>query len=350
MTSKPIESPKRGDGMRAAWGASVADRANECADTIDALLGPGGITSLREPQQSAGLAPFAVRCYKLDPTDTSQLAEFPGKYGWKIYLPTGCLSVGGTCSPLNRRTKDIEGHEDEDGDWYDLAVDELADSGALTATEDGKTVYYYEWDVVVHAKTSAKVYGVDALDADARRLFYVEARPRVMPGGQARTAEQLAYCCWGDEFYQTVATFHVRTEPVTGGVAKVSRNISQTVKTPISVAGHAASNFDLEWYFSVDGDTGKLECRKVCCRRVVQAAAGMTIEGPDYVDVTGAESTIYARIDVNGAGDCVLGVVMDPEMSGSGDLVTWLLLYKMSYNMVKDDYRASSLVNVQVFR
>ena len=305
-----------------------------------------------------GLAPFAVRSYKLDPTDDSQSREFIGKYGWEIYLPPGCLSVGGNCTPLNRKMNELDGHEDDDENWYDLAVDEDADCGARSVTEavpDGqggttnKTVYYYEWDVIVHAKTRAKVWQVDELNASARRLYYVEARPRKLTNGQNRTSEQQAENYWGDEVYQTVATFNVRTEPNTP-VAKVSRSISQTVKNAISVAGRERSNFDLEWYFSIDDDTGKLNCEKVYCRRISTAAAGMTVTGPDYVEVTDAASTIYARIDTNGAAENVLDVVLDPSATGSGDFVTWLKLYDMSFNVVRADYRASSLVNVQVFR
>lgn len=307
---------------------------------------------------SGALHPFAVRCYRLDQSYAGQDREFLGKYGWKIYLPPGCLSVGDNCEPLNRKMNEIDGYEDEDDNWYDLSVDEDADCGPRTVTEavpDGqggttnKTVYYYEWDVIVHAKTSAKVWQVDGLNDSARRLYYVEARPRKLRNGQVRTDEQNADNYWGDEFSQTIATFHVRIAPNTP-VAKTSRKILQTARTAISVAGRARSNFDLEWYFSIDDDTGKLNCEKVYCRRISTAAAGMNVTGPDYVEVTDADSTIYARIDVNGAAENVLDVVLDPDSTGGGDLVTWLKLYDMSYNKVENDYRASSLVNVQVFR
>ena len=303
-------------------------------------------------------APFAVRCYRLDPDDDSITREFLGRYGWKIYLPPGCLSVGGNCEPINRKMTELDGHEDDEGDWYDLAVDEDADCGARSVTEavpDGqggttdKTVWYYEWDVILHAKTSAKLWQVDELNDPARRLYYVEARPRKLASGQDRTEEQKAAGYWGDEFSQTIATFHVRTEPRTP-VAKVSRKIVQTVQNAISVAGRERSNFDLEWYLSVDEDTGKLEFEKVYCRRIWTAAAGMTVTGPDYVEVTDAEATIYARLDTNGAGENVLAVVLDPSSTGGDDFVTWLKLYDMAFNVVKADYRATSLVNVQVFR
>ena len=51
-----------------------------------------------------------------------------------------------------------------------------------------------------------------------------------------------------------------------------------------------------------------LSCDKVYCRRIEQAAAGMTVVGPTYAEVTNALSTIYAYIDTNGAGENVLCV------------------------------------------
>lgn len=72
--------------------------------------------------------------------------------------------------------------------------------------------------------------------------------------------------------------------------------------------GKERSNFDLEWYFNVPESTGMLSCDKVYCRRIEQAAAGMTVTGPTYAEVTNALSTIYAYIDTNGAGENVLCV------------------------------------------
>ena len=88
MTSMPVESPRRGDKMRASWGAAVADRVNECADAIDVLRGPGSLDSMRGDAASAGVAPFTVRY------DTEEEV-------WLIYLPLGCVNVGGTCHPIN---------------------------------------------------------------------------------------------------------------------------------------------------------------------------------------------------------------------------------------------------------
>ena len=314
-------------------------------------------------KSETALQPFTVRFYKLDPDDNSATKEFLGRYGWKIYLPQGCVSVGETCTPINRRMNELAGHEDEDDNWYDLAVDEDADCGARTATEEipdgeggttSKSVYYHEWEVIIHAKTQAKIYGVDELNVPARHLFYAEARPKKLPSGNARTDEEKAYNFWGDEFSQTVATFHVRSEPNTP-VAKVSRSISAVARGAISVAGRAAQNFDLVWYFEVDEDTGKLSVTNVYCVRNSTAIGGMTVDGPTMTEVTDAQNSIWVMINTNtlitgNAAQNILEVKIDPQSPSSGDFVTWLRLYDIKYNVVSADYRASALNNAITFR
>lgn len=324
---------------------------------LKAKVTPAGtVLSAEAPHAHAaggGLHPFAIRFYKKDPSDPSDMG---GKYGWKIYLPPGCVSVGGTCEPMNLKMRDLSGHEDEGAYWHDL--DLLENQGQQRQeTENGETVYYRDFEVIVHAKTHAKIVGVDELDAAARRLFFVEARSVRTNSGEPRTARQAALCFEGDEFYQTIATVSIRRAPTdSGSIAdhKYTRTVIQTVKSAISVAGRAASNFDLEWYFEVGEEYSEITCSKVYCRRNLQAVAGMVVTGPNYVEVTNpassADHAVYARIDVNGAAENVLDVVLDPSSTQGGDLVTWLKLYDMSYNTVKADYRASSLVNVQTFR
>lgn len=113
MTSKPIVAPVRGDPMRASWGAAVAERANECADAIDALRGPGGLASLREPKiETPSLFPFKVR---FDPS-TEEDAE-PHDGDFLIYIPSGSLTVDG--HPAGGADFGLDAREGEAG-WYVL--------------------------------------------------------------------------------------------------------------------------------------------------------------------------------------------------------------------------------------
>ena len=313
----------------------------------------GTVLSAAVPQAhatAAGLAPFSLRHY--NPTPDIQNAL----HRWMIYLPPGCLSVGGTCEPLNCKMTDHDGHEN-DVDWYFVDMKEL-DGGYRQETEGGSTVRYYERDIVVHSKTSAKVYGVDELSAPARRLFYVEARPRIAnASGQPRTQEQEAANFWGDEFSQVVGTVTIRWERTGDGqgnnTVNITRTVVQTVKTPISVAGRAATNFDLVWYFGTN-EWSELTCEKVYCVRNQLSAAGITLSGPTMTEVTGATASIYAKIKTNplnpSASSGTVEVVTDPSGMTTDNDLTWLRLYSISYNRVTADWRAQSLANVQVYR
>lgn len=113
MISKPIVAPIKGDPMRASWGAAVAERANECADAIDAMRGPGGLASLREPKvETPSLFPFKVR---FDPS-TEEDAE-PHDGDFLIYIPSGSLTVDG--HPAGGADFGLDAREGEAG-WYVL--------------------------------------------------------------------------------------------------------------------------------------------------------------------------------------------------------------------------------------
>ena len=113
MISKPIVAPVKGDKLRASWGAAVAARANECADAIDALRGPGGLASLREPKAvMPSLFPFKVR---FEPS-TEENAE-PHDGDFLIYIPSGSLTVDG--HPAGGADFGLDAREGEAG-WYVL--------------------------------------------------------------------------------------------------------------------------------------------------------------------------------------------------------------------------------------
>ena len=113
MISKPIVVPVKGDKMRASWGATVAERANECADAIDAMRGPGGLASLREPKvETPSIFPFKVR---FEPS-TEENAE-PHDGDFLIYIPSGSLTVDG--HPAGGADFGLDAREGEAG-WYVL--------------------------------------------------------------------------------------------------------------------------------------------------------------------------------------------------------------------------------------
>lgn len=274
---------------------------------------------------------------------------------WEIYLPPGCVSVGGTCEPINRKAGETSGHSDEEEErnWYRFALDESQgeDETRTVIGVDGEneTVEYRRWKVVVHAKISAKVTGEDALDVTARRLVFVSAEPYMGQGELDEEERWEAYL--GDEFSQVVATAYKET-----GTEGTTRRAEQHVSTAIGVQGRTRSNFDLVWYLSVNEGDAKVSVDRIYCLRNEMTVAGMAVKGNNMVEVTpfktmdGNLHEIYAMIRSNeNSGENVIEVVVDPRNMSTDDYTTWLKLYERHAGN-QADFRSSSLANVQVYR
>lgn len=338
--------PNKGEPIRAELIRQMLDYMRRitpvAGPNIKVSIGPGGAKIEGTPGGTAAVAtalmPWTVRLHKTDDDVAGQ---------WEIYLPPGCMSVGGNCEPLNKAASEKSGHADDPAGWYALDLDETAGDPTSTETDgEGNTANVREYSIIAHAKTSAKVYGVDDLNASARRLLWVEARKTPSAAELAsQTDADRVFGTWGDEFAQIVGTVTITTEGT-----DISRRIVASCSTPISVAALARTNFDLVWYFDFDED-GALEVKNVYCVRQSAAAAGINISGDTMADLTGA-NTIYARIDTtnlaNGTG--IVAVYKDPlGVSESSPYVVWLHLYDVTANAVTADYRYQSLTNLQLF-
>lgn len=275
------------------------------------------------------VAPFTVR-YHIDQ--------------WEIYLPDGCCNYGGACAPINDATSSAgDGHNNDDPAWRILPLDESA--GTTGEDDDGNT--YREWNVEIHVKPSAKMYGMDDLNKPARRLVWACASDRLKPVASVTDAERYANTP-GDSWSSVVARVRVTSGAEDGESA---RKVTQLRKTPVDVAetGNTLAGFGLVWYFSVDN--GALKVEKVYCIRQHMALAGIVVSGDTMTEVTGA-SQVVARIDSTelDVGSGIVSVVKDPNSTGaSSPYVIWLSLFTMKFNTVTGDYRSQSLSNIQVF-
>lgn len=301
--------------------------------TVDYRLGgavisgtPGGTA------ERAAVKPFTVRYHEDQ---------------WEIYMPSGCVNVGGTCSAINpAAATGGNTHKDDPDGWRVVYIDE---SRGTTGTDSDNNTYR-EWDVTVHAKTSAKMYGIDDLNAPARRLVWAGVTDRLKPYSQMTDAERYKDTP-GDTVSAVVARVRV-TNVSGGGVEKTERTVKQVRNTPLDVGdAHAPIGFDLLWYFSVDD--GELKVENVYCIRQMASLAGLSATGDTMTDVNGAE-WVYAKIETADMtnGDGIVEVVPDPgnDVYSSTDTVVWLALFRMNENTVVEDYRENSLKNVQVYR
>ena len=343
------QPPNKGEPIRAELIRQMLDYMRRitpvAGPNIKVSIGPGGAKIEGTPGGAAvaeAIAPWAVRLHRTGDDPTGQ---------WEIWLPPGCMSVGAECSPLNKAASEKTGHADDPAGWYALNLDETAGDPTRTETAEGDdgeqvTVAVREFSIIAHAKTSAKVYGVDALDAPARRLLWVEARKKLSAAERANeTDADRVSGTWGDEFAQTVGTVTVKDYGT-----NTTRRIAASCSTPISVAARERTNFDLVWYFDFDAD-GALEVKKVYCLRQVAAVAGITVTGDTMTEVTDA-STIYARVDATSLsnGTEIVQVVKDPDgVNISQPRVVWLQLYAVTSNAVTADYRSQSLTNLQLY-
>lgn len=278
---------------------------------------------------------------------------------WEIWLPTGCMAVGETLTPINLAASEVSGHADEKPGWYLIKLNESEGAAETSTTGSGDaavTTVSRTWDIIAHAKTSAKINGVDELNASARRLLYVSARKRRVSGDSAQTDEERVANTWGDEFSQIVATVTIGTRQQGQGGAQPFRKIEQTASAPISVQGKEAAGFALVWYFSVDTTDGGLSVARLFCVRQAVTAAGFTLQGAQMTEIALNARKIYAKVITNplqySSVQNQVEVVTDPSISfpTADNFVTWLWLYAMESNAVEADYRATSLANVQVYR
>ena len=350
MTRIPRD-PTPGEGLSVTWARQLLKYLRESRLVAGAGIrmscGPHGtVIDSTATAAKAGAAaaaqyhPFAVRYHTTDNDSDGQ---------WEVRIPYGSVSVGSRCDPINKAASSKGGHENEDG-WYALYINES--EGAAGTRQEGSgqqavTVSYRRWAITAHCKTSAKVTGVDGLDAAARRLVYFSA-DKIREGSETISDENLAKNVWGDEFSASVGTVWVEERQ---GVK--SRRFEWNGQMAISVAGRERMNFDLVWYLSLD-ENGQMQVDNVYCIRQNLSVAGMEVVGDTMTDVSaakGGDSTIYAVIRTNaGMTQNAVDVVVDPQNMQEDDYTTWLHLYDLSETGMIADCRASSLANIQVYR
>jgi len=337
--------------MKPLQGPGISTRVTPDGTVLSAAPAPA------RAQAAAPLAPFTVRLHKTA-TDPDGL--------WEIYLPTGCCNVGGACEPINQHANETSGHEGDDGAWYALGtlgrVDALYPTHYLdhdTSKEQKKVV------VKVHVKPSAKIYGFDSVSAPARRLVWAELRDAVYDAySQTFASTSAAGIKKRDSgFPGDVMDFDVATITATRDTDYQWRlSLAQHRSVPMDATlptGTGVSNFDLVWALDTEAPSAvdswhpsrELVVKAVYCVRQSAAAAGITLTGAEMTDVLGALK-VYARVNVTDLSDGVntVEVLKDPDgVTTSSPYVVWLPLYDLSNNVVTADYRARSLVNLQLF-
>lgn len=232
------------------------------------------------------LPPFSLRRVKQSEDNPSIDYD-----GWEIYLPTGCVTVGSTCAPLNPKAYRLDEngeHKDEIG-WYRLPAPPDGSDGDL-------------WDVVVHAKPNAAKAGVDEFQAWPKHYVWAEihdTEDETQDSGDEEEGgdgeeEEVDAASVGDAL--TVVTGNVRwanVENVTDPVA----TITHSVRTPIFVRDESqVLQFALYFSFEIDDEELTIKVDKMALRNISFSAAGASFMIDGMKELDKESEAIYLKI------------------------------------------------------
>lgn len=272
MITPPTE-PNPGERISASWMRNLVRYVR----AITPVSGPGvkvvrtpngTMLSADQPRPSKAISkvqetpPYTIRHVVQNETDVDGTIPYTG---WEIYLPQGCMSVGGPCTPLNPpATRTSSGSTVTVTDWYRF------NTPARTAGQSGS------FTVTAHAKISAALTGTDTIYTAPKRYLWVESHDR-QPSGSPNTA--------GDVFSLFVGFIGDGNTP----------SIDQYAKSNISMTGEANREFELLWFFSVTDLTLSLD--DLYLRNQSVTAAGVTFASVTTRSIPTNAVSVYLRID-----------------------------------------------------
>lgn len=278
-----IIAPQRGDPFLSTWAQQITAGVNAFGAVGPARglvrdgFGGIGFEPLPENQRvriGVALYPFTLRYVNAN-------AESGIPYnGWEIYLPTGCVSIGSTCLPMNPpayRVKD--GKDVNEPYWYRLP------------SPDQNGVDGDRWHCVVHAKTCSAISGVDEIESWPKSYVWAEIHDKDRDDEEAdEDASDI-----GDTFSSVVCEVAWTTDK-DGNVVKTCLN---TIKVPIHVRadGEKTEPFRLEWVFEVDEDELKITLKNIYLRNMAYSAAGASFVSYEMHEIEKTTEDVYLKID-----------------------------------------------------
>lgn len=311
---------------RAGRNTTISEKPNGCF--INAQPGGGAAATAED-------GPFRVRWHA--PDGDGQSAPEPQ---WEIYLPTGCMSVEGSCTVLNTPASETSGHEDEDG-WYVLPFPQGDDPG--------------EYRVVVHGKQRTQLQSEEDNSNDIVRT---STRPAMLAAaekaewvGEEESETRQDYA--GDVIHPIVATITLSSEEGGGLVRQAARVVS----APIVVQGERAATFDLVWIYSRAEGAVRPALEGILCANQSFSAGGTSYEAtsdgeydPDEPLAAGNQDAyIWLKIDTSAA---LYKITVEENTTSSilsTDEVTWVRLYTLRWDRVDPDER-TNLNQVPIYR
>lgn len=355
-----VQPPYAGQPMRASWAASVSDGVNRLG-----VMGPsrmlvrefaGGCGFQPLPANNrwhlnGSLPPFSLRRVKQSEDHPSIDYD-----GWEIYLPTGCVTVGSTCAPLNPKAYrlDENGEHKEEIGWYRLPAPPDGSDGDI-------------WNVVVHAKTNAAKAGVDEFQAWPKHYVWAEIHDvneddegsedegETDDGEETDDASDV-----GDALTVTTGTVTwADVENVTDTVP----TINHSVRTPIFVPDESqVLQFALYYSFEIDDEELTIKVNKMALRNIGFSAAGATFVMDGMKELDKDSTAIYLKISA-ATSPYTAEVKEYKELTVDGEKITvpeqaagdkqatdiMLLIYRLENCRVTENYLVS-LQNIQLYQ
>ena len=279
-----IRAPQRGDPFLSTWAQQITAGVNAfCAVGPSRGLvrdGFGGIGFEPLPENRRGIkAGIGVLPFTLRHVEQDSDAGIPYT-GWEIYMPTGCVSIGSTCLPMNPpayRVKD--GDDVNEPGWFRLPAPDKDPS-------DGDI-----WYCVAHAKTCSAISEVDEIESWPKGYVWAEIHDKNREDVEADEDTSDI----GDMFSSVVDEVSW-SEDEDGNVVNACLN---TIKGPIHVRadGEKTEPFRLEWVFEVDEDELKIELKNLYLRNLAFSAAGASFVSYEMHEIEKTTEDVYLKID-----------------------------------------------------
>ena len=355
-----VQPPYSGQPLRASWAASVSDGVNRLG-----VMGPsrmlvrefaGGCGFQPLPANNrwhlnGSLPPFSLRRVKQSEDHPSIDYD-----GWEIYLPTGCVTVGSTCEPLNPKAYRLDEngeHKDEIG-WYRLPAPPDGSDGDL-------------WNVAVHAKPSAAKAGVDEFQSWPKNYVWAEIHDTEEDdngseedGEEDDGEDDDDASSVGDALTVTVGT--VRWADVENVTDPVS-TYNHFVRTPIFVRDDSkVLPCALYHSFEIDDEELTIQVDKMALRNVGFSAAGASYMMDGMKELDKDSEAIYLKISAE-TYPYTAEIKEYKELTIEGEKITipeqvkqdkkdtdiMLLLYRLENCRVTENHLVS-LQNIQLYQ
>lgn len=244
--------------------------------------------------------PWDLAVHSLSDSDPGQV---------EVYLPVGTMTTDADCEPLNVRCRDVNGHEDDEVNWFFVRG---LPSVSQPVTKRVEACVMPGRHMVVRVKPDEE----DGFSEGCLVRYEIGEVSYVVPN----EGEGSPHWIVSDQFMRGAKTFQVQVN---------------------------WQNW-LDYTLEAENDGGK-KVSAIKVRDVFFTAGGIELRGDDK-EVSAEDTSLWIRIRHDSADYTVsIGKNLDEAVAKSNDDWTYIRIYEMKDGYPTRDYR-SALVNVPFYR